>query len=101
MHEEGAGRRINSPHVLRVLEPTRRRQFLYYVTEYVEGQTLRQWMNDYPLAALPDVRNIVEQLARGLRAFQRMEMIHQDLKPENILIDKHGTVKIIDFGSTR
>ncbi|OGT20450.1 MAG: protein kinase [Gammaproteobacteria bacterium RBG_16_57_12] len=101
MHEEWAGRRINSPHVLRVLEPTRRRQFLYYVTEYVEGQTLRQWMNDYPLAALPDVRNIVEQLAAGLRAFHRMEMIHQDLKPENILIDKHGTVKIIDFGSTR
>ena len=47
------------------------------------------------------MRGIVEQIARGLRAFHRMEMLHQDLRPENVMIDKTGTVKIIDFGSTR
>jgi serine/threonine protein kinase len=36
-----------------------------------------------------------------LRAFHRLEMLHQDLRPENIMIDSTGTVKIIDFGSTR
>jgi len=101
LHEEWAGRRINNPHVLRVLEPRRRRRFLYYVTEYLEGQTLRQWMNDHPLPSLNEVRPLVEQIAAGVRAFHRQEMIHQDLKPENIMIDSHGTVKIVDFGSTR
>ena len=47
------------------------------------------------------MRGIVEQIAKGLRAFHRMEMLHQDLRPDNIMIDKTGTVKIIDFGSTR
>ncbi len=101
LHEEWAGRRINNPHVLRVLEPRRRRRFLYYVTEYLEGQTLRQWMNDHPLPSLNEVRPLVEQIAAGIRAFHRQEMIHQDLKPENIMIDVHGTVKIVDFGATR
>ena len=101
LHEEWAGRRIHNPHVLRVLEPRRRRRFLYYVTEYLEGQTLRQWMNDHPLPALQEVRPLVTQIAAGIRAFHRQEMIHQDLKPENIMIDTHGTVKIVDFGATR
>ncbi|MFC6669446.1 protein kinase [Marinobacterium aestuariivivens] len=47
------------------------------------------------------MRGIVEQIARGLRAFHRLEMLHQDLRPENLLIDAGGTLKIIDFGSTR
>jgi serine/threonine protein kinase len=47
------------------------------------------------------VREIVEQIAKGLRAFHRMEMLHQDLRPDNVIIDKTRTVKIIDFGSAR
>jgi len=101
LHEEWAGRRINNPHVLKVLETTRKRQCLYYVTEYIDGQTLRQWMNDNPHPSLNKARDIAEQITRGLRAFHRLEMIHQDLKPENIIMDRNGTVKIIDFGSTK
>ncbi len=92
---------MTSPHVLKILRPTRVRRSLYYVTEYFEGQTLRQWMLDHPRPDLETVRIIVEQIAKGLRAFHRKEIIHQDLKPENILIDRSGTVKIIDFGSSR
>lgn len=101
LHEEWAGRRISNQHVLQVLKPLVQRQCLYYVTENIEGQTLRHWMNDNPQPALDAVRKIVQQIAAGLRAFHRLEMIHQDLKPENIMIDVHGTVKIIDFGSTK
>mgnify|MGYP000385046928 CR=1 FL=1 len=101
LHEEWAGKRLNSAHILTVLEPHGRRQFLYYVTEYVKGTTLRQWMHDRPQASLDEVRDIVEQITRGLRTMHRQEMIHQDLKPENIMIDEHGVVKIIDFGSTK
>lgn len=101
LHEEWVGRRLDNPHVLKVLDHGRRRQCLYYVTEYVEGQTLRQWMHDHPRPDLREVRDIVEQIARGLRAFHRLEMIHRDLKPENVMIDRYGTVKIVDFGSTK
>lgn len=101
VQEEWIGRRIDSNHVLKIIEQTRTRRFLYYVTEYIEGQTLRHWMSDNPQPSLHEVRGIVRQIARGLRAFHRKEMIHQDLKPENIIIDTQGTVKIIDFGSTK
>ena len=70
-------------------------------TEFIDGQTLTQWMIDNPKPDLETVRGIVEQIAKGLSAFHRMEMLHQDLRPDNIMIDKTGTVKIIDFGSTR
>jgi serine/threonine protein phosphatase PrpC len=99
--EEWVARRIDSPHVLKPCLPARRRNFLYVVTEYIDGQTLTQWMIDNPAPDLETVRDIVEQIAKGLRAFHRKEMLHQDLRPDNIMIDKTGTVKIIDFGSTR
>ncbi len=101
LQEEWAGRRINNLHVLKVIEPTRRRRFLYYVTEHIEGQTLEQWISDNPNADISTVRPIIKQIVAGVRAFQRQEMIHQDLKPGNIMIDTQGTVKIIDFGSTK
>ena len=99
--EEWIARRLNSPYVLKPFPRTRERRFLHVAMEYVEGQTLAQWMTDNPRPELEKVRSIVEQVARGLQAFHRMEMLHQDLRPQNIMIDGTGTVKIIDFGSAR
>jgi serine/threonine protein phosphatase PrpC len=101
MMEEWIARRVNSAHVLRPHDQRRKRNFLYVVTEFVDGRTLGQWMIDNPRPDIETVRGIVEQIARGLRAFHRMEMLHQDLRPENVMIDKTGTVKIIDFGAVR
>jgi len=100
MMEEWVARRIDSPHVLKPCLLQRKRNFLYVVTEYIDGQTLAQWMIDNPKPSLETVRGIVEQIAKGLRAFHRKEMLHQDIRPANIMIDTTGTVKIIDFGST-
>ena len=99
--EEWIARRINSAHVLKPYVPTRKRHYVYVATEYIEGQTLSQWMRDNPKPALEAVRGLVEQIAKGLRAFHRLEMLHQDLRPDNIMIDSTGTAKIIDFGSTQ
>jgi serine/threonine protein kinase len=101
MMEEWVARRIDSPHVLKSCLQSRKRNYLYVATEFVDGQTLAQWMIDHPAPELETVRGIVEQIAKGLRAFHRKEMLHQDLRPANIMIDKTGTVKIIDFGATR
>jgi len=99
--EEWIARRINNAHVLKPCLQTRKRHFLYIVTEYIEGQTLVQWMIDNPRPDVETVRSLIEQIARGLQAFHRQEMLHQDLRPNNVMIDHTGTVKIIDFGSAR
>ena len=99
--EEWIARRIDNAHVLKAHRSSRDKKFLYTVAEFVEGQTLTQWMIDNPRPDLEIVRGIVEQIAAGLRAFHRLEMVHQDLRPENIMIDRTGTAKIIDFGSTK
>ncbi len=99
--EEWIAIRMNNPHLIKSYLATRKRNFIYNVTEFLEGQTLTQWMVDNPNPSLESVRNICEQIARGLLALHRQEIIHQDIRPENIMIDNSNTVKIIDFGSTR
>jgi len=99
--EEWIARRITSAHVLKPCPRRRQRKFLYVATEFVDGQTLRQWMLDHPEPDLEAVRDIVGQIAKGLRAFHRLEMLHQDVRPDNIMIERAGTVKIIDFGSVK
>ena len=99
--EEWIARRIDNPYVLKPFAQTRARSFVYLATEYVEGQTLAQWMIDHPEPGIEAVRRLVEQVALGLYAFHKLEMVHQDLRPENIMIDRSGSVKIIDFGSVQ
>jgi len=101
LHEEWVAKRLQSPHLIKIRGIDRKRTFLYTVVEYVQGQSLKQWMADNPKPTLIQVRGTVDQIARGLRAMHRMEMIHQDLKPDNILLDEFNTLKIIDFGSTK
>jgi serine/threonine protein phosphatase PrpC/predicted Ser/Thr protein kinase len=101
MMEEWVARRIDSPHVLKPRLHSRKRNYLYVVTEFIDGQTLTQWMIDNPKPDIETVRGIIEQVAKGLRAFHRKEMLHQDIRPDNIMMDKTGTAKIIDFGSTK
>lgn len=99
LKEEWVARRVNSAHVLKADLALTARTHLYTVFDYVEGQTLAQWAQDNPQPNLEKVRNLIEQIAKGLNALHRMEMLHQDIRPENIMIALDGTVKIIDFGA--
>ncbi|MCK5727221.1 MAG: bifunctional protein-serine/threonine kinase/phosphatase [Thiotrichaceae bacterium] len=101
LHEEWVGKRLKSEHLIKTYSPSRQRTFLYTVVEYISGQTLAQWIQDNPRPSLVQLRGTISQIAKGLRAMHRMEMIHQDLKPDNILLDENNTLKIIDFGSTK
>ncbi|MFT6404212.1 MAG: serine/threonine protein phosphatase PrpC [Marinomonas primoryensis] len=100
MLEDWIAKRVSNPHVVKAIEPPRQRESLYLVTEYIEGQSLAQWMIDNQKPTLEQIRDIISQIANGLQAFHRKAMIHQDIRPANIMIDKHNIVKIIDFGST-
>jgi len=74
IREEWVGKRIHNSRVLTIYNKDRPRQFLYYVTEYIDGQTLRQWMDQHSKPDIKEVRLLVEQIVTGLRAFHRLEM---------------------------
>ena len=101
--EEWVMRRLSHQNLLRAAPRREPRRHLFTATEFVEGQALVEWIADHNAPDLaPDlakVRDIVRQIASGLLAMHRREMIHRDLRPHNVLIDDDGTVKIIDFGS--
>jgi len=99
--EEWAGKRIDSKYVVHIHEQSRPRNFLYFVMDYVEGITLKQWMLNNPWPEIDVVINITDKIIQGLRVFHRMEMLHRDLKPENIMITPDNEIKIIDFGSVK
>jgi serine/threonine protein phosphatase PrpC len=97
--EEWVARRVDSPHVIKAAPPERKREHLFTAVEFIHGQTLAQWMTDHPKPGLDEVRGIADQIARGLQALHRKEMLHQDLRPENLMIDRQGTVILIDLAS--
>lgn len=100
IYEQWVGQRIHSANVVKIHQTDAPAQFLAYAMEYIEGNTLRQWMQANPKPELDVVLSIVKQIVAGLRAFHRQEMLHCDLKPENIMLDAIGQVKLIDFGAT-
>lgn len=97
--EEWVARRVDSPHVIKAAPAEANREHLFTAVEFVHGQTLAQWMTDHPQPGLDEVRGIADQIARGLQALHRKEMLHQDLRPENLMIDRQGTVILIDLAS--
>jgi len=97
--ESWIGSRINNPHVVQVIEANKTKSCLYYLTEFIDGITLEQWIRENPRPGVGNVIYLVEQLVKGLRALHRRETLHQDIKPGNIMIDKNGELKLIDFGS--
>ncbi len=97
--EEWIGSRIDSPHVVKVYTPERARQCLYYIQEYLEGETLRAWRERNPDPDIKTVVGFAGQIMKGLRALHRREALHQDIKPDNLFLCKDGTIKLIDLGS--
>ena len=77
----------------------------YMVLEYLEGQTLRQWMREHAAAAgehVPvPVRRAVELMLPVVRALayaHERGIVHRDLKPENVMLTRSGIIKVLDFG---
>ncbi|WP_447578091.1 protein kinase domain-containing protein [Achromobacter kerstersii] len=101
MTEEWIARRIDSRHVVRAWPMPRARRYLYTVSECIAGRTLTRWMADHPRPTLEQAVALIEQIARGLQAFHRLEIVHNDLRPDNILVGDDGKATIIDLGSTQ
>ncbi len=99
VREAWLGERLTNSHVMKIKPGSKKSKFLYHVCEFIDGQTLSQWMFDNPEPNLGQVRDIVEQIIIALRSFQRLDVVHRDLKPDNIMIDTYGKVFLIDYGT--
>src|SRR5271163_2674025 len=86
---------LNHPNILAIHDFGEHEGSPYLVTEFLEGETLRDRLGTMPLRKAIET---AEQIARGLAAAHDKGIVHRDLKPENIFITHEGHVKILDFG---
>lgn len=73
--------------------------YLYHLTEYVEGESLRMFMDRNGHCDAWQTHDLLTKIGMAVRVMHRNYLLHQDIKPENILLTKSGAVKLIDFGS--
>ena len=73
----------------------------YIVMEYVEGETLKDYINREKVLSNHDIIDYSTQIAQALKSAHDSGIVHRDIKPQNILIDKFGLCKVTDFGIAR
>src|ERR1700693_440766 len=95
--EEEVGRRLNNPHIVKVLTPEKKSR-MYIAMEYIDGISLRAIMRDYRPMAVERALDYVRQLCDALVYMHGQGVVHRDLKPENVLATSDGVLKIMDFG---
>jgi serine/threonine protein kinase len=88
---------LNHPNVLAIHDIGVQGDVHYLVSEFLEGQTLREKLDSGPLP-LRRVTEYAVEMAKGLAAAHEKGIVHRDLKPENIFVTKDGRIKILDFG---
>lgn len=88
--------KLRHSNIVQVLDADQQSGLLYFVMEYLEGGTLTEQMS-HPV---PVERAIewLSQVAQALDYAHSQNFVHRDLKPSNILLDRHGHLKIVDFG---
>jgi predicted Ser/Thr protein kinase len=99
--EVEVARRIDSPHVVKVLGYGRQDSVPYMAMEYVEGQSLREILRQRGPLTWEEARNHIAQTLEGLAAAHAAGVLHRDIKPANLLVDHGGQVKVVDFGISR
>jgi serine/threonine protein kinase len=102
--EAHAASALNHPNIITIHEigeaPTENGSTHYIVTEYVEGETLRERMLGAPQRRLKlaDAVEIASQITAALAAAHQAGITHRDIKPENVMVRRDGIIKVLDFG---
>ena len=88
---------LNHPHIVSVYDIGEFEGRQYLVTEYVDGGTLKDWVNDKSRTP-KEVAELLTGVADGLAAAHQAGILHRDVKPMNILVARNGYAKLADFG---
>jgi eukaryotic-like serine/threonine-protein kinase len=97
MQEARAASLLNHPNILTIHEIGQIDQRHFIVSEFVEGETLRQQLARGPLD-LQAALEVAVQVASALAAAHQAGIVHRDIKPENIVLRPDGLLKVLDFG---
>ena len=95
--EARAASALNHPNILTIHEISEAHGHRFIATEFIEGQTLRDRMQQ--AVEIDEALDIAIQVASAVVAAHRVNIVHRDIKPENIMIRRDdGLVKVLDFG---
>ena len=97
LHEARAASALNHPNILTIHEVGDHDQSRFLVSEFVEGETLRQRLARGPLT-LREILDIGIQAASALATAHAASIVHRDIKPDNLMVRPDGYVKVLDFG---
>ncbi len=89
---------LNQPNILTIYEFGEVKNLTFLATEFIDGQTLRDYLREKRLK-LPDILDIAIQVLAALDAAHEASIVHRDIKPENVMIRRRDhVVKVLDFG---
>lgn len=89
---------LSHPNVVAVYDVAEEQGMHFIVMEFVEGITLKSYIEKKGKLSVREAVGIGIQIASGLEAAHNSHIIHRDIKPQNILISRDGTAKVTDFG---
>lgn len=95
--EAKAAAALNHPNILAVFQMGTHEGAPYLVSEFLEGETLRELVRRGPIPP-KKASDYALQIAHGLAAAHEKGIVHRDLKPENLFVTRDGRIKILDFG---
>lgn len=92
---------LQHPNIVNIYDVGSEEHMHYIVMEYVEGITLKTYIEKKGQLNYKEAISIAIQVARGIEAAHNNNIVHRDIKPQNIMISNEGKVKVTDFGIAR
>ena len=92
---------LEHPNIVNIYDVGSEDGLHYIVMEYIEGITLKTYIEKKGRLTFKEAVSIAIQVGRGIEAAHNKNIVHRDIKPQNIMISTEGKVKVMDFGIAR
>ncbi len=99
--EAQAAASLSHPNIVSIYDVGQENETYFIVMEYVEGETLKDYIKNQGMLPINKSVSIARQVAGALYHAHANDIIHRDIKSHNILLSKDGLVKVTDFGIAR